>query len=245
VNIKKLAAFILVLLVLLVVRPAFAQGSGLVLHLSRDFGYAGFSNDIEGLYTISVSGVENLVGVDFYIDEQVMATIERAPFRYQFSTKSYEPGEHHLVAVGTTANGQELRSNEFVRVFLSAEEARNKVIGLVLPLLAVIAGISAISVVLPMLFGRRLPQTGKYGISGGTVCPKCGLPFPIHFFSFHAGSKNLERCPHCGKWVWVRKAKKEDLVAAEARWRGDEQVATSETKEDRVRHQIDDSRYDK
>jgi hypothetical protein len=245
VNIKKLAAFLLVLLVLVLAPPAFAQGSGLALRLSRDFGYAGFSNDIEGLYTISVDGPEDLARVDFYIDEQVMATIERGPFRYQFSTKSYEPGEHHLVAVGTTANGQELRSNEFVRVFLSAEEARSKVIGLVLPLLAAVAGIGVLSVVVPMLFGRGVPQIGKYGISGGAVCPKCGLPFPIHFLSFHAGSKNLERCPHCGKWVWVRKAKKEDLAAAEARWRGDEQVVTSETKEDRVRHQIDDSRYDK
>ncbi len=58
-----------------------------------------------------------------------MASVESAPFRYQFSTKSYAPGEHHLVAIGTTADGQELRSNEFVREFLGAEEANGKQLG--------------------------------------------------------------------------------------------------------------------
>lgn len=244
-NIKKLAFIILALLVLVIARPVFAQGNDLVLHLSRDFGYAGFSNDIEGLYTLSVDGPENLVRVVFYIDEQVMSTIESAPFRYQFSTKSYAPGEHHLVAVGTTADGQELRSNEFVRVFLSAEESNGKIVGLVIPLLVAVGAIAVLSIVLPSLFGRGKPQIGKYGISGGAVCPKCGLPFPIHFFSFHAGLKHLERCPHCRRWVWARPANKQALATAEARWRGDEKVATSETEEDRVRRQIDDSRYDK
>lgn len=242
---KKFGALFVVAFVLLSAARAFAQNQDLVLHMSRDFGFAGFSNDIEGLFSVSVDGPQNLAHVDFYLDEQVMASVDQAPFRYQFSTKSYAPGEHRLYAIGTTTDGQQLQSNEFVRVFLTADEARNSIIRLIIPILGIVIVVAGLSIGLPMLFGRGKPQLGKYGISGGAVCPKCGLPFPIHMLSFHAGFKNLERCPHCGKWVWVRKASKEDLTAAEARWRGDEKTTNSESGEDKLKRQIDDSRYDK
>lgn len=236
-----------VLLTLITAQPSFAQGgeSALVLHLTRDFGYAGFSNDIEGLFSISVDGPENLARVNFYIDAQLIATIERAPFRYQFSTKSFTPGEHHLYALGTTFEGQELRSNEFVRIFLSAEEARGKVTGLMTPILAIVILIVALGAGMPLLFGGSKAQVGQYGISGGAVCPKCGLPVPLHIFGFHAGFKRLERCPHCGNWAWVQRARLEDLAAAEARWRGEEGMSNLEKTGDRLRRQIDESRYDK
>ncbi len=243
---KKIFALAIVVSLLISPHPAFAQGDeSFSISLSRDFGYGGFENDIEGLFSFHAQGPENLARVDFYIDEQLIASDETAPFSYQFSTKTYLPGEHHLYALGFTADGQELRSNEIVRVFLSAEEARDKVVGLVFPLLGIILLILVVVTVIPLALGRGKPQPGKYGLSGGAVCAKCGLPFPIHFFSFHAGAKNFERCPHCGKWVWVRKATKEDLLAAEARWVGDDKIANSETKETRLRRQIDDSRYDK
>ncbi len=116
-----------------------------------------------------------------------------------------------------------------------------------IPLLVIVGAIAvlaALSVMLPSLFGRGKPQIGKYGLSGGAVCTNCGRPFPIHLLSFHAGFKHLERCSHCGKWVWVRRANKDELLAAEARWRGEDRVAPAEKEEDRLRRQIDDSRYD-
>lgn len=242
---KKLFALAILAALLISAPPAFAQGDeSFTISLSRDIGYGGFENDIEGLFSFHAQGPENFVRVDFYIDEELVASDETAPFSYQFSTKAYLPGEHRLYAIGFTADGQELRSNEIVRVFLSAQEARTKVVGLIFPLLGIILLILVVVTVIPLAFSRGKPQLSKYGLSGGAVCPKCGLPFPIHFLSFHAGAKNLERCPHCGKWVWVRKASKEDLAAAEARWIGDDKITNSESKEDRLRRQIDDSRYE-
>lgn len=240
------AAGILLLALLVATRPARAQDETLTLGLSRDFGYAGFSSDIEGLFSLSAQGPANLTRVNFYFNDEIVFSDDEAPFRFQFTTKDYSPGEYRLYAIGVTSDGTELRSNEFVRVFLSADEARGKTIGLVIPILLIVGVVSLASIGLPLLFGRGKPQLGKYGISGGAVCPKCGLPFPIHMLSFHAGFNNLERCPHCGKWVWVRKAKKEDLAAAEARWSGaGPSSAPVQSKEEQVRRQIDESRYDK
>jgi hypothetical protein len=225
--------------------PALAQEPALELNLSRDFGYAGFEGDIEGLYSLSAEGPADLERVDFYIDATLLASVEAEPFRYQFTTKDFAPGAHTLSAIGFTASGSELHSNEFSRVFLSAEEARGKIGGLIGPLFAIIAGIMAITIVVPMLFGRKKPQPGKYGFSGGAVCPKCELPFPLHFFNIHMGARNLERCPHCGKWVWVRRADKAALSAAEARWQGSEMQAPGAPASNRLDEQIDDSRYER
>jgi hypothetical protein len=245
---KKLSWILLAAaVVLLAVSPAFAQGDDiLTLRMTRDFGYGGFNGDIEGLFSVIAEGSDTLQRVEFYIDGELMNADDAAPFRYQFTTKSYAPGTHTLSARGFTSDGAQLQSNELTRVFLSPDEARSKVVGIILPLLGIVLLIATASILLPTLFGRGKPQPGKYGMSGGAVCTNCALPFPIHFFSFHAGAKNLERCPHCGKWVWVRKANKEDLAAAEARWQGaDSAQFPAVSKSDRLQKQIDDSRYEK
>lgn len=240
---KKLSALFVLLITLAGAVPALAQEPTLTLDLNRDFGYGGFEGDIEGLFSMKADGPADLQRVDFYIDETLIASVSEAPFRVQFTTKDYAPGTHVLSAVGFTAGGLELRSNTFERVFLSAEEARSKTVGLIAPVLALVAVILLITALIPALLGRSKPQPGKYGVSGGAVCPKCALPFPLHFFSPHFGARNLERCPHCGKWVWVRRASKDDLVAAEARWMGNEAPVPSQRR-DRLSEQIDDSRYD-
>ena len=50
---------------------AFAQEQ-LTISLHRDFGYSGFGNDIQGLFSIRVSGPTDLAQVEFYIDGQSM-----------------------------------------------------------------------------------------------------------------------------------------------------------------------------
>ncbi|HSS98993.1 MAG TPA: Ig-like domain-containing protein, partial [Terriglobales bacterium] len=121
---RTLSAGLLLLALLVVVRPAHAQDESLTLGLSRDFGYAGFSSDIEGLFSLSAQGPNDLTRVDFYFNDEIIFSDDAAPFRFQFTTKDYAPGEYRLYAIGVTADGTELHSNEFVRVFLSAEDAR-------------------------------------------------------------------------------------------------------------------------
>lgn len=236
---------LLLLALLAAATPALAQ-SELVLDLSRDFGFAGFNSDIEGLFSMHASGPQDLQRVLFYIDDAVIDVDATAPFSVQFTTKDHAPGTHTLHAVGFTADGRELASNQFVRVFLSAEDAGSQTLGLVIPLLIILGVLSVAGIFVPMLLGRRLPTLGKYGVSGGAVCPKCALPFPLHFFSFHAIGSRFERCPHCGKWAWVRRANRAELDAAEARWRGDleEDAARDQGAASRRRKQIDDSRFE-
>lgn len=243
---KKFLWLIFVFMLLLVsVSPAFAQDADFTLRLNRDFGYGGFDGEIEGLFSVIAVGPDALQRVEFYIDGELMNTDDAVPFRYQFTTKNYAPGMHTLTAIGFTGDGSQLHSNEVTRLFLSPEESREKIIALLVPMFAFLFILVIGVTVVPMLFGRKKPQPGKYGISGGAVCPNCNLPFPIHFFSFHAGPKNYERCPHCGKWSWVRKASKEDLAAAEARWVAPEVTPLSEdSKAQRIKRQIDESRYD-
>jgi hypothetical protein len=219
---SKLCAVLVAVLVLCFAQPALAHGDGLHLRMYRDWGYAGFEHDIEGYFSLIADGPADLERVEFYIGDELVSADEQSPFRVKFHTRDFSTGEQRIFAVGFTAGGAELRSNEYVRVFLSGEEAKQKTIALIGPILVFVAALFLISL-LAQVLPRNKPQPGKYGISGGAVCPKCGLPMSIHFFSFHAGWNNYERCPHCGKWSWVRKAKPEDLRAAEARWKANTQ----------------------
>jgi len=241
---KKAALFVVACFVLAFASPVYAQDNGLSLRMSRDFGYAGFSNDIEGLYSLRAEGPANLARVEFYIDSTLIGTVTQEPFRLQFTTKDHEPGEHTMYAIGYTADGRELRSNEITRIFLSAEESRGKIGQLILPLLGIVLGITLVGSVLPTLLTRRKPERGKYGLSGGGVCPNCSLPFPLKFFGFNMGARKFDRCPHCGKWVMVRRAKKDELAEAEARWAAQDAPDAAAPRRKREDEQIDESRYD-
>lgn len=241
---KKFVVSMLAIALLAVAAPVHAQGAGLSLRMNRDFGYAGFSNDIEGLFSLVAEGPATLQRVEFYIDSTLIGTAEASPFRIQFTTKDHTPGERTIYAIGYTSGGQELRSNEITRVFLSPEETRGKVVQLVLPLLGIVLGLIVFTTVLPALLIRKKPERGKYGLSGGAVCPHCELPFPLRFLSFNMGAKKFDRCPHCGKWVMVRRAKKDELEAAEARWAGEDTPTSMAPRIKREDEQIDDSRYE-
>jgi hypothetical protein len=80
------------------------------LRLSRTFGYSSGTGDIQGTFTIGVSGPENLTRVIFYIDDEVMGEVVESPFVLRFRTGDYTLGVHTLKAVGYTSAGAELQS---------------------------------------------------------------------------------------------------------------------------------------
>jgi hypothetical protein len=216
-----------------------AQEPSLLLRIRRDFGYGGFNNDIEGIFSLHAEGPDDLERVDFYIDDILIGWDAETPFRVQFSTGDYAPGEHHMHAIGFTYGGAQLASNEIVRLFLTDEEARGKVGNFVLPLLGILAAIMILTVAVLALFIRRKPELGRYGFSGGAVCPNCGVSFARNLFALHLGGRHLERCPHCGKWSWVRRASAEELRAADVRWRYEGGEIKGESGKERLKRQID------
>jgi hypothetical protein len=65
------------------------------------------------------------------------------------------------------------------------------------------------------------------------------LPLARHFLAPNIGLKKLERCPHCGRWSLVSRASAEDLVAAEARLKGETPPGLSpEAEAAALQHQV-------
>jgi Zn ribbon nucleic-acid-binding protein len=239
-----IAPVLVAVFVFVAAHPVLAQGHELALSINRDFGYGGLDNKIEGLFSLHATGPVDLVRVVFFMDNNLLTADTEPPFELQFSTNDYALGEHRFYALGSTAAGAELHSNEIVRVFITKEESGQQVIGLVLPLLAGVAAVVTIMLLVMTLLGRKASFSGGYGMLGGAVCPQCGLPYALSFWAPRLVAGRLQRCPRCGKWALVRRARPEDLAAAEARWRGDAGAQeTGAGQAERARRQIDDSRY--
>jgi hypothetical protein len=235
---------------LLAATAAFAQTPQLTLRMSRDFGYGGFNGDIQGLFSMKVTGPADLVRVVFYIDDTSIGEVTKAPFNLQFTTDNYPLGQRKLYAVGTSSSGQEYQSNIITATFVSASEGNKTVLQIVIPVLVVVFGAIILSFVIPLLTGRGKNQDlpfgaeRKYGFNGGGICPKCKRPFVLPLFSMHLGFSKLARCPYCGKWSMVRVQSVSTLREAEkAELEWGKAEVKEETEEEKLRKTLDDSKY--
>jgi hypothetical protein len=231
---------------LLVVSAALAQSDTLHLSLSRDWGYGGFGNDIQGLFSMKITGPANLIRVEFYINDTRIGEVTAAPFRIQFNTDDYALGQHTLYAIGYTSDGQELRSNDIPANFVPPQSVGK----LITPVLVVVVLAILGSALIPMLLSRGRLQTIQpgaertYGVGGGGICTKCRRPFTLPLFGMNLGFSKLARCPYCGKWGVVRVqtlVKLREAEKAELEWGKAEAPDASE--EDRLRKEMDDSKY--
>jgi len=241
---------ILFLITSLLLAPAAAlqsQEGDLELDLRRDFGY-GMGGDIQGKFTLTASGPDDLVEVAFLFDEEVVSVAEEAPFRYVFHTGDYEQGVHALTAEGTREDGSVIYARQLTLNFVSAEQGMASAGSTMLPLLVVIGLIALLGAAMPLLESRKGKpfEVGRYSGAGGAVCPRCGLPYTRHVLSMNLLVGKLERCPHCGKWGVVPSASRAALEAAEERYRADRDKGrmTSATEKDDLQRLIDDSRFE-
>jgi len=233
--------------------PVFAQEGEveLKLSMSRDFGYASGTGDIQGTFSMRATGPDNLVKVEFLIDDQVVNTDVESPFRFQFNTDSYPVGLHNMSAIGYTQDGLTLKSTSYQRNFVSAEAGGRAAMNIVIPLLTVIVGLMVLSYLLPALFqrGKHVPLGAQrnYGVPGGTICPQCKRPFALNFLSLNLIVGKLDRCPHCGKWSIVHRYPIEMLRTAEAAELAGSEESTGQfngqTDEEKLNKALDDSRY--
>ena len=200
---------------------------------------------------MKVTGPEDLTRVIFYIDEQALGEATQAPFQLRFTTDSYPTGTHTLYATGFTANGSELRSNEIRAEFVSAEQGWQEAMRMVGPLLIVVFGVMILSVVLSLVSGGRrknLPPgtQRKYGLAGGTICPKCNRPFSLNILAPNLLVGKFDRCPFCGKWGMMRSRPLAELRAAEAaelQASQDQSPLPAASQEEKLHKELDDSRY--
>ena len=226
--------------------PLQAQGDDLILSLRRDWGYGGFSGDIQGTFSFHVEAPSDAVKVEFYIDDQWVGTDTEAPWRYQFQTDNYALGNHQMKAIGHTASGATLLSNTVTNTFVAASEGSKVVLRIVVPivglvLLALIAG-----TLIEVRRSKRQtgPVKGRWGIA---LCPKCGQPFTMHFFALNVGMRKYDHCSRCGKWSVVSRASPEQLAAFEAAAASGNtgaEMASPDDAESRRRQRLEDSRFE-
>ncbi len=229
--------------------PAHAQEGEetLTLSLKRDFGYGG-GVQIQGLFTMSVQGPDNLVLVDFFIDDVVVNSDREPPFCYQFHTDDYSLGMHAFSATGTTSDGKVLHTAERNKEFVPASTGWKAAANIALWTVGISVLVGGLAFAFPILLSKKQPsfQIGDYGPLGGAVCPRCHLPFKRHLLSPSLVTSKLERCPHCGKLAIVAKATDAELQAAEGRYEAEGQLGKfeNEDEEERLRRMVDDSRFE-
>jgi hypothetical protein len=241
----KIAFLIAAFVSLLVATAAFAQTEELTLRMSRDFGYGGLNNDIQGLFSMKVTGPADLARVVFYIDSTLIGEVTQAPFNLQFNTDNYPLGQHKLYAVGYSSSGLQYNSNIITSNFVPASEGTK----IVLPILAIVFGAILLSFIVPLVMGRGktkdlpLGAERKYGLGGG-ICPKCRRPFALPLISVHLGFSKLARCPYCGKIGMVRVESINNLREAEkAELEWGKAEVKEETEDEKLHKEIDDSKY--
>jgi hypothetical protein len=235
-------------LALMFAGSAWAQEGDIRLSLHKDFGFS-LGGQIQGLFTLSVTGVQDITSVNFELDSKELAAVMQPPFTLQFSTDKYPSGRHTFSATGRTSDGRILKSNAVNIEFISAEAGWRTTQRIMIPLLAVVGLVIILTTAGQLVLGRGQrhlePGTPRnYGIRGGAICPKCGRPFALSFFSLNLVTRKFERCPYCGKWSLVRTASREALAAAEAAEVEASKPAVPEpSPEEKLRRQIEESRY--
>ncbi len=239
-----LAAILFSLFISLVV---LAQTEQLTLRMSRDWGYGGLNGDIEGLFSMKVTGSADLARVEYYIDDTKIGEVSQIPFNLQFTTDNYPLGSHKLYVVGISKGGMEYRSNVITANFVPKQSSTK----IILPVLGVILAATLLSTLGPLLFrrGKRLSlplgAERNYGTGGGGICPNCHRPFAIPLLSAHLGFSKLAVCPFCGKWSLVRIeliSKLREAEKAELQWAKPEQPSEI-PEEEKLSKELDDSKY--
>ena len=247
---KKISVAILItiLVSLVIISAASAQGEELFLSLSRDFGSGGFNGDIQGTFTVKASGPANLERVQFFLDDTLLGEDIVSPFAIQFFTDNYPNGTHVFSAVGYTTDGKQLKSQTISARFISKEEGSAAALKIIVPILAVVFGAMAISAITTMVNvrkGKKLPAGAARSYSfGGGICPKCTRPFGFQLLGIHMFGRKLTPCPHCGKWSVVKRATMSDLHAAERAELYTEKAQIPKASEEvKLRKELDDSKY--
>ena len=230
----------------------FAQ-DGYTIHMNRDFGF-GNGSQIRGTFSISLIGTEeNVSAVVFKIDDQELAKVSQPPFKFQFNTNNYPSGTHNLSAVVTLKDGSTVTTPTRTYQFATAEDEGAFMKEILFPLLGVLLLIMVVGVGSQFLAARSKPAGGpepgtqrNYGITGGSICPKCNRPTPIHPLGLNLLVGKLSRCDNCGKWSIMRRVPLEILRAAEiAEVKADRAGAANmeKSEEEKLRDLLDNSRY--
>ncbi len=248
---KTLSIALLIALFLMFALPATAQSDQLQLSIRKQFG-GDFGSKIQGQFQLKVTGgPSDLAGVTYYLDGKVLGETTAPSLDLSFNTDNYAPGPHEIKAEGRSSSGEIYTSNTLHLEFITGEEMGKMVGTIIVPILVLVVLAAVIPGVMAAAGGLKTPpapgEPRSYGLMGGTVCYRCGQPYPIHVWSLSLGFARLDRCPYCGKWALIHRAspdslkRAEDFLAEQAK--ASAPTVPEKSAEDKLREQIEKSRY--
>ncbi len=236
--------------------PASAQDVEYRVQTRRDFGY-GNGSDVRGSFSLTIYGDQgNIQSVTYLLDGKEMAAAGEPPYKFSFNTGSYPSGPHAISAVVSTRDGRKVTTPEVRLNFLSAEQESQSMQRIFIPLLGGIFVIMLVGVAAQYFMTRRdqsyhtpgAPR--RYGLKGGTICPRCGRAYAIHFFSINLIGGVFDRCDYCGKWAFVRARSRAELdaavhaeIAAAHASESSLPAVEAQSEEERLRKMLDESKY--
>lgn len=238
-------------LIIGVTQSGYAQDDSYTVHVRRDFGY-GMGSDIQGTFSIRLLGEEEDVSnVTFYVDDSVLGNVTEKPFSIQFKTEQFEPGLHRLYAEVLLDNGNIIRTDAVQYKFLSQKESTQQIRDVLIWVGGAILGtmviVSLVQSILINKAGKSAHQPGtprNYGVLGGTICRKCGRPFPRHIWGMNLVIGRLDRCDNCGKWVMTTRATPKALrLAEEAEMEALEEDQTAMEIEENEEDRLEETKY--
>jgi hypothetical protein len=233
--------------------PVSAQQDEFRLNVNRTFGYSSGSQ-IRGTFSMSVTGQGTIKAVTFQIDGKAIATIDQAPFSLKWYTTDYSDGWHELSAVVETNDGRKVTTAVRRFQFVSSADETATMQRIVIPTVGGLFLIVLLVIGSQVLLLRKkskinLPYGAEriYGMSGGTICPKCHRPYAMHWWALNAGiTTRYDRCDYCGKWSMVKRASRkelEDAEKAELLMGQPENPMPVKTEEEKLKELMDSARY--
>lgn len=244
-------------LLLLVSPQVQAQEIEFRLDVNRDFGY-GNGSDVRGNFSLTIYGAqESIRTVKYLMDGEEIGQVSQAPFRFRFSTSDYPDGWHELSAVVETTDNRSAATPVVRLNFISSAQqsaAMKRIFSLTLVLIVIGGGIGVATQFITLRGGgHTTPGVPKrYGLLGGTICPRCNRPYSIHIWSISLIGGRLDRCEHCGKWAFIQRRRPDLLAAAEKAGLQAAQAeentlpgAAEESDEEKLHRLLDESRYSK
>jgi hypothetical protein len=256
IKLTRLLFFAFILLAL--TTPVAAQDAEYRIHARREFGY-GNGGNVRGNFSLNIVGnPDTIQSVTYLLDGKEMAMVSEPPYKFSFRTSDYPDGWHALSAVVSTKDNRKITTPEVTLNFLSKEQEGQSMQKIFIPLLGGILLITLLGVGAQYLMFRRGGQdrlapgaARNYGLKGGTICPRCGRAYGIHFWSVNLIGGYFDHCDYCGKWAFVRSRSRAELdaavraevVAAQASETSLPAVQAKETEEERLRRMMDESKY--
>ena len=202
--------------------PALAQDEAAYrISLRRECGYGAGSN-IRGRMSLRLVGEGlEVQQVTYLMDGQAIAVLNEVPFKFEFHTDDYGYGAHDISAVITTKNSETFNSNTLRYNFVTQAEESSGIKNILVPVGVVLIAAMGFSALVQFIGKpKQAPQPGQprnYGILGGTICPRCGHPFPRSLLGMNLVVGRLERCESCKRFVMTVRATPAQLAEAEAR----------------------------